>query len=395
MKGSSVKKTKPDKDIPLFDLRVSAEAKRRVNQVLKSGWLTTGSQTTEFERKVSKMVKVPYAAATNSATAGLKAVLSAMDIGPGQEVITTPYTFVATVEAVLSAGAKPVMADINSATLNIDADEVERQITEHTALIMPVDIAGYPCDYRRLTPLCRQHGLPLVSDAAHAFGATLRGKHIPELTDATVYSFHSTKNVTCGEGGMVVSRSKRLIETVRTLGRHGLSSNAHMRRESKNKGYNAIAVGTKANMSDLHAAVGLGQLQVFETNQRKRARLARQYQQNLAGLDAYLELPFIEDGFEHAWHLFIIRLHLSRLKIDRDRFIDLMARRGIECGVHFRPVFEFELFRDLLGVSADDLPNAAYAGRRVVSLPLYPHLKLAEVDYVCSCIQDICRKHGR
>ncbi len=390
-----MKEPKAAKRIPLFDLKVSAEAKRRVNQVLKSGWLTTGPSTAEFEREVARLLKTPHAVATSSATAGLKAVLMAMGIGSGKEVITTPFTFVATIEAVLSVGALPILADINPSTLNIDADEVDRKISDRTALIMPVDIAGYPCDYRQLVPLCQQKGLPLVSDAAHAFGAILRGRHIPEMTDGAVYSFHSTKNVTCGEGGMVVSQHKPLIEAVRTMSRHGLTSNAHMRRRSRESGYDAVAVGLKANLSDLHAAVGLGQLQAFEANQRRRQRLAQQYQNNLVSLDSYLELPFIEDGFQHAWHLFIIKLHRSRLKVDRDRFIRLMAKRGIECGVHFRPIFEFEFYRDLLDVSDRYFPNAAYAGRRVVSLPLYPHLKLSEVDYVCGCIEDICRRHSR
>lgn len=388
-------KRKPDKHIPLFDLKLSAEAKRRVNQVLKSGWLTTGSVAAEFEEQVSQLLNTPYAVATNSATAGLKAVLMAMDIGPGMEVITTPFTFVATIEAILSTGARPILADINPATLNIDADEIERKITDRTALVLPVDIAGYPCDYRRLVPLCQQRGLPVVSDAAHAIGATLRRRHIPEMVDAAVYSFHSTKNVTCGEGGMVVSQHKSLIETVRTLGRHGLTSDAHSRKRKGQVRYDAVTVGLKANMSDLHAAVGLGQLRVFQTNQRRRARLAQRYRSNLTGLDSFLELPFIEDGFEHAWHLFIVRLHQSRLKINRDQFIEHMAERGIECGVHFQPVFEFEFYRDLLSISDRYFPNTAYAGRRVVSLPLYPHLKLTEVDYVCDCIEDICREYGR
>ncbi len=381
--------------IPLFDLKVSAAAKKEVAKTLVSGWLTTGPRVAAFERAVAKLLGVRYVAAVSSATAGLQLALKAIDIGPGAEVVTTPFTFVATLEAIMATGAKPVLADINPDTLNIDPDEIERKITDHTGALVPVDIAGYPADYQRLGAISRELSIPVVSDSAHAVGAAYRNRSIPRLADAAVFSFYSTKNLTCGEGGMVVSKHKAMTETVRCLARHGLTSHAWTRKTGSEQAYDAIFEGFKANMSDVHAAIGLGQLGTFASDQKRRELLARRYLENLQDLSELAELPTIQRRYRHGWHLFIIRLHLSALKIDRDRFIRLMAVRGIECGVHYRPVFELSYYRDALGLSPQYFPNSAYAGRRVVSLPLYPGLKASEVDYVCECAAEIIRKHRK
>ncbi|MFH1687629.1 MAG: DegT/DnrJ/EryC1/StrS aminotransferase family protein [bacterium] len=381
--------------IPLFDLRLSSQAKKEVAAVLKRGWLTTGPAVTRLEKGIAKLTRVPFAAALNSGTSGLQATLAALGVGPGREVITSPLTFVATVQAIMAVGARPILADVDLDTMCLDPDEVERKIGGRTAVVMPVDMAGLPANYERLVPICESHKLPLISDAAHAMGATCRRKTIPQLADAAVYSFYSTKNITCGEGGMVVSRHQMLIDAVRTLARHGLTSNAHARNRSGDWQYDALGLGLKANMSDLHAAVGLGQLAVFSENQQRRRRLVERYRKNLGVLDDFLVLPSSPKGYQHAWHLFVIRLRLSRLKIDRTRLIELMARRGIQCGVHFQPIFELSFYRQALGLSENFFPNTAYLGRRVVTLPLYPHLKFSEVDQVCEAVASILKRHRR
>ncbi len=390
-----MKARKGKKHIPLFDLTLSARTKKEVSATLASGWITSGPKVEAFERAICQHMHVKYAAAVSSGTAGLYLALRAVGAEKGCEVITSPFTFVATVEAILMTGAVPVFTDIDPNTLNVDPDEVARKISDRTIAVVPVDIAGYPANYTPLNKICKERSIFLIADAAHSFGAAYRNTTIPNMTDATVCSFYSTKNLTCGEGGMVLSRRKELIEQVKRLALHGLTSSVYERTKKKKWEYDVVDFGFKANMSDVHAALGLGQLASFEKDQAKRSARAERYIKNLAGLSDFLELPVIDKHYRHGWHLFIIRLHLSHLKIDRDRFIALMSNYGIECGVHYKPIFELTFYRDALRLSGQYFPNAAYAGRRVVSLPLYPTLKITDVDYICGCITAIMSKHAR
>ena len=382
------------RSIPLFDLKLSARTRKRVNEVLSSGWLSSGPLGRELEKQAARMIHVRYAAAVSSATVGLQMVLEAVGARKGSEVVTTPFTFCATAEAILRAEAIPVFADIDPATLNIDPDEVARKITSKTIAVMPVDIAGHSSDYEKLQPLCGEHRLPLLADASHALGATCRGKSVAQMTDAAVHSFQATKNVTSGEGGLIATRHKIMAERIKLLSRHAMTSNAYQRRTANKWEYDVVGLGIKANLPDLNAAVGLGELSVFEKNQAKRRKLAARYKKGLAGLEDHLELPVENDGCRHAWHLFIVRLHLSNLKIKRNRFIKLMADEGVQCGVHYKPLFEMSYYRQL-GFLPGYFPNAAYAGERVVSLPMYPHLTLGEVDYICEKARTTLRKHAR
>lgn len=390
-----MKNSRGKRSIPLFDLTLSAKARKEVASTLASGWLTTGPKVAAFERAVCRHLNVKYAAAVNSGTAGLYLALKAIGAGKGREVITTPFTFVATIEAILMTGATPVFADIDPRTLNIDSEEVARKVSDRTVAIVPADIAGYLADYELLNKVAGERSLYLVADAAHSFGAAYQSKTIPNLTDAAVFSFYSTKNLTCGEGGMVLSRHKQLIDKVKCLSLHGLTAGAFERKLTNKWEYDVVDFGFKANMSDIHAAVGLGQLTAFGKDQANRATLATRYIKNLSHLSNFCELPVIEKRCRHGWHLFIIKLHLSHLKIGRDLFIELMVNCGIECSVHYKPVFELTYYRDLLGLSEQYFPNAAYAGRRVVTLPLYPSLKVSDVDYICDCVAAIVNRHAR
>jgi len=381
--------------IPLFDIVLSSKAKKEVAATLESGWITSGPKVTAFEKAVCRHLNAKYATAVSSGTAGLYLALRAIGTGKGKEIITTPFTFVATIEAILMTGATPVFADINPHTLNIDPNEAVRKVSNRTVAVVPVDIAGYPSNYELLNKICKERSLFLIADSSHSIGAAYRNKTVPNLTDAAVCSFYSTKNLTCGEGGMVLSRRKQLIDQVKRLSLHGLTSSTYERKLKNKWEYDVVDFGFKANMSDIHAAVGLGQLATFKKDQAKRAALAHRYMKNLASLSEFLELPVIERHYQHGWHLFIIKLHLPRLRITRELFIKLMADYGIECGVHYKPVFKLTYYRDLLGLSEQHFPNAAYAGRRVVTLPLYPSLREKDVDYVCDCIATIVNKHSR
>jgi dTDP-4-amino-4,6-dideoxygalactose transaminase len=376
----------------MYDIRIDAATRRRVDAVLRSGWLTTGPVTARFEKAIAAKVRVRHAVALSSNTAGLELCLRALGIGAGREVVTSPFTFVATAEAILNAGAQPVFADINPHTLTVDPEEVARKVTDRTGALMTVDIAGYPCDYALIKRIADHFSFPLIADAAHSLGARFKRKTVAGWCDAAVHSFHATKNLTCAEGGMLVSRHKVLADRVRLLSLHGLTSTAYQRKRAGNWHYDVLEPGMKANMTDVSAAIGLGQLDIFEKNQERRRKIADRYATNLAHLSDFLETPAAAKGVEHAWHLYIVRLVLDRLKIDRDRLIRLMRRRGVECGVHYMPLFVFSLF-NRLGIDPRHFPNTLYAASRVVSLPMYPHLALADVDRVCEALESLCRRY--
>lgn len=380
--------------IPLFDISLNPETIKLVNKTLRSGWINTGPVVETLEQRLKRFLGVSHVAAVNSATSGLELALRSFGVGAKAELITTPLTFVATAEVILRLGAKPVFADIDPLTLTLDPVSVSRKITARTATIMPVDLAGHPSDYTALRRVARSAGLPVISDASHALGALYRGKSIGAWADATIYSFQSTKNLTTAEGGLVVARTNKAIETVRLTSKHGMSQNAYERKKSREFGYDVSVLGMKANLPDILAAIGLGQLKSLAGDQIKRERIAARYCHNLSDLSDLCKLPFVASNCNHAWHLYIIRLNLAALRIDRNRFIRLMAERRIECGVHYRPLFDLSYYRKL-GYSGKSLPVATAAGKQVVSLPLFPSLRLGEVDYISQCVSEILARYRR
>ncbi|MFH2050393.1 MAG: DegT/DnrJ/EryC1/StrS family aminotransferase, partial [bacterium] len=303
--------------------------------------------------------------------------------------------YVATVEAIIQAGAYPIFADINPATLTIDPRDIGKKISHKTLAIVPVDMAGYPCDYDALNKICNDNSVAMIADSAHAIGAAYKKKSIPNHCDGAVYSFYSTKNLTCGEGGLVATRHKILGNRVRMITGHGLSKSTYKRKKDSSWEYDAIAAGYKANMSEIHAAIGLGQFKTYKKDQKTRIDLAKQYLKNLSGLKEYLFLPVEEKNYQHGWHLFIIKLNLANLRIDRNQFIIEMAKAGVECGVHYKPIFELSFYRDHFGLSRQMFPNTFYAYQCIVTLPLYPLLKKNDVDFVCEKIEKIIKKHKR
>ena len=318
------------KKIRFYDLALSPSTMREVAQTLRSGWITTGPATAKLESEIGKLVGVRYTAAVSAATAGLVLALRAAGVKRGDEVITSPFSFVAGAEAILNLGAAPVFADIDPLTLNIDPDQVARHVSRRTSAILTVDIAGYPCDYRRLRAIAGTRGISLVSDSAHALGASFSGKSIPHWTDLSVFSFHATKNLTCGEGGMVASRDKNLIDHVRLWSKHGMSANAYERKQSDRWFYDVTNLGFKANMSDILASVGLGELKSFAKNQARREQMAMRYLSNLSIAEDVIAFPQLQKGYHHAWHLMIVCLNLQRLKCSRNEVIGLMAERGVD-----------------------------------------------------------------
>ena len=365
-----------------------------INEVLdslRSGWLTTGPRTKRFEEDFAAFAGVgTEAIAVNSATAGLHLALEAVGVGPGDEVITTPYTFTSDAEVVCYLGADPVFVDIDPATFNIDPDRIEAAITPRTKAIIPVHFAGLSCDMDAILAIARKHGLKVVEDAAHALPTTCNGRLIGSLdSDATVYSFYATKTITTGEGGMIVTRNHEIAKRCRIMRLHGISRDAFDRYTSTKPAwhYEVVAPGCKYNMTDLAAALGIHQLRKANAFQRKRQAMAARYDDAFKGLPLILP-PHAPAGDTHAWHLYVIRL-TNDAPVNRDRFIEIMAEKGIGCSVHFIPLHLHPYWRDRYNLKPNDFPQALHAYVRAISLPLYTKMTDEDQERVIQSVKEI------
>lgn len=365
-----------------------------VVDTLRSPWITTGPKTQRFEQEFAATLGAPGAAAFNSCTAGLHVALRALDIGPGDEVITTPMTFVATANVVEHVGARPVFADVDPETLCIDPTQVEAVLTPRTKALLPVHYAGHPAELDALRAIARARGLAIVEDAAHALPAAYRGQRIGAGSDPVAFSFYATKNLTTAEGGMLTG-TPEFLERARQLGLHGMSRDA-WRRYGKGGSwkYDVVAPGFKYNMPDVAAALGLHQLRRLEAFQARRREVAARYTQAFVHEDA-LELPAERGHVEHAWHLYVLRLRPGTLRIDRDRFIEEMAERNIGTSVHFIPVHLHSYYRLKYGYAPNDFPVAHANYERMISLPLHPGLSDDDVADVVEAVRDIIDRFRR
>ena len=383
-----------DNFIPFHRPSIGEEEINEVADTLRSGWLTTGPRAACFEREFSAHVGAPYAIAVNSATAGLHLALAGMNVGPGDEVITTPLTFCATVQAILHVGASPVLADIGLDG-NIDPEQILKRITTRTRAVIPVHLAGLPCEMGPIWALAREHGMYVIEDAAHAVGAHYEDRPIGAgpagigaASDAVVFSFYATKNLTTGEGGMITTHRPALAKTMRMLSLHGTSHDAWDRyTEHGNWHYDVLAHGFKYNLSDIQAAIGISQLRKLEHFIERRTLYAGIYHRGLGGLEE-VELPPDNPRSRHAWHLYTLRLNLQRLKIDRAKFIHELRQKGIGASVHFIPIPLHQFFARL-PLAKYPCPQAILLYPRIVSLPLYPAMTEEEVQYVAQSVREI------
>jgi dTDP-4-amino-4,6-dideoxygalactose transaminase len=362
---------------------------------LRSGWLTTGPKTERFAEQFREYVGGRFAAPLSSATAGLHVALLAHGIGPGDEVITTPMTFAATLNVIVLVGATPVLADIDRATLNVRVEEIEKKITDRTRAVIPVHYIGQPCDMDPILALAAGRGLAVIEDAAHAIGTEYRGRRIGSFPTTSVFSFHPNKNITTGEGGMVVTNDEQVFETVSLLKFHGMDRNAWKRfAKAGSPRYDIALPGYKYNMMDIQAAIGLHQLRKLDGFIEKRAAIAAAYDRELAG--APLLLPKrVPWPSRHAWHLYAPLVDLERLTIDRDRFMAELKERNIGCGLHYSAAHEFSYYHDRFGWEPMDYPEAHFVSERIVSLPLFPDMTESERGDVVEAVFDIAKKFGR
>jgi dTDP-4-amino-4,6-dideoxygalactose transaminase len=366
-----------------------------VVSVLRSGWLTTGARTAQFEKEFKQYVGAPHALAVNSCTAGLHLALAALGIGPGDEVITTPLTFCATVNTILHVGATPILADIGPDG-NIDPKSIEARITERTRAIMPVHYTGLACDMEAIWDLAKRHRLKVIEDAAHAAG-TYAGK-LPigaGPSDAVAFSFYATKNLTTGEGGMVTTHDQDLLDRMKVLCLHGINKDAWNRYSEEGSWfYQVTEVGFKYNLTDIQSALGIHQLRRQEEFIATRAAYARLYNDILGGL-AEIETPAFPADGRHCWHLYVIRLNLDRLDIDRKGFINELRSHGIGTSVHFIPVPLHPAYRDIPTLAADLCPRTIELYPRLISLPLYPAMTEEQVRYVGETVRELAHRHSR
>ena len=383
--------------VPFHVPSIDQEEIDEVIRTLKSGWLTTGPRTMEFEQQFREYTGAPYAQAVNSCTAGLHLALKALNIGPGDEVITTPITFCATVNVILHAGATPVLADVGPDG-NIDPASIKERITPRTRAIMPVHLAGLPCDMDAIWSIAEQHGLHVVEDAAHAAGAhysgrpiggeSARGRH----STATAFSFYATKNMTTGEGGMVTSHDPEVANRLKILCLHGISKDAWNRYSDRgNWYYEVLEPGFKYNLTDIQSSIGIHQLRKLDGFIAARARLVGMYNQLFDGV-AEVEVPPEKGGCRNAWHLYMLRLNLDRLEIGRDEFIAELRARGIGTSVHFIPIPLHPFFDKFRHRPENQCPRALELYYRLISLPLYPAMKPEQVALAARAVKDIVHK---
>ena len=367
--------------LPFTRPTIDEETIQAVAEVLRSGWLASGPKVAELEAALSRYLGGRPVRTQTSATAGLEMALRACGIGEGDEVITPALSFVATANVIVRVGARPVFVDVGLDSRNIDLDQAEAAITARTRAILPVHFAGLPADMDRLYALAGRHKLRVIEDAAHAIGSTWRGRRIGSFGDLVCFSFHPNKNITTIEGGAISGGSPEELRAIELHRWHGLVKSAADQ-------FDTLLAGGKANLSDVAAAVGLGQLRHLERfNARRRELVARYFE--LWSDNPPVRLPERGDA-GHSWHVFTPLLPLERLRISRLQFMEAMKERGIGVGVHYPAIHLFTAYR-ALGYREGQFPNAERIGRETVTLPLFPAMELTDVDRVVEATTEILR----
>jgi dTDP-4-amino-4,6-dideoxygalactose transaminase len=359
---------------------IEEEDIQEVVACLRSAWIGTGPRVAQFEADFAAYKGVDAAVAVNSCTAALHLSLLAAGLGPGDEVITTPMTFCATVNAIHHAGATPVLADVDPLTMNIDPAEIERRITARTKAVLPVHFAGRPCDMDAIMDIAARHKLKVIEDCAHAIETEYKGQKVGTFGDFACFSFYSTKNVVTGEGGMILAKHEEDIARLKVLALHGMSKDAWKRFGDEGfKHYQVIECGFKYNMMDIQAAMGIHQLRRVEANWAKRTTVWHRYIHELSALPIGLPAP-LDTYTRHAHHLFTILVDEEVTGVSRDAFLDRMTAQGIGVGVHYLSLPEHPFYQRTFGWHPEDYPNAMRIGHQTVSIPISP--KLTENDTI-------------
>lgn len=377
----------------IFGSPVIEEAE--INEVvasMKTGWLGTGPKVARFEKEFAVFKNVKYSAALNSCTASLHLSILAAGIKPGDEVITTAMTFCATVNAIIHAGAVPVLIDVEPGTMNIDASRIKSKISNRTRVILPVHFAGRPCDMDTIMDIAGRYNLKVIEDCAHAIETKYKGKETGTFGDFGCFSFYVTKNIVTGEGGMVISNNEEDIARIKILGLHGMSKDAWSRFGDEGyKHYYVVDCGFKYNMMDIQAAIGIHQLKRVDEYWQRRKEIWKRYNEAFADLSIILPSP-PEPDTRHAYHLYTILIDKEKTGISRDAFLDAMTRENIGVGVHYLSIPEHPYYQKAFGWRPEDYPNAMRIGRQTISLPMSAKLTDEDVEDVIKAVNKVLKK---
>ena len=364
-----------------------------VEQILRSGWLTTGPKVKEFERQFAAFVGARHAIAVNSCTAALHLALDAIGLKEGDEVLVPTLTFAATAEVVFYFHARPVLVDCCPVTLNMDPNRIEQAITPRTRAIIPVHFAGQPCEMDQIRDIARKHNLAVIEDAAHALPARYRGQMVGTIGDITCFSFYATKTITTGEGGMITTDNDEYAERMRIMSLHGISHDAWKRYTAQGSWrYDILSPGYKYNLTDMAAALGVEQLKKCNLFHEKRKHLVGCFDRAFRETPA-IKTPVARDHIEHAWHLYVIQLDFDRLTINRDQFIEELRDANIGCSVHFIPLHLHPFYRDTMHADARRYPCATQIFEKIISLPLYPRMSAQDQQDVIDAVHRIIAIH--
>lgn len=377
-----------DQFLPFSPPFLGEEEIAEVVDSLRSGWITTGPKTKRFEQEFRDYVGAPAALALSSCTAALHTALVLGGIGAGDEVITTPVTFTATVAVIEHTGARPILVDVEPDTMNIDPALVRAAVTPRTRAVIAVHYGGHPCDLDALRAICEEHRLLLIEDAAHAVPAKYKGRYIGSGENPVAFSFYATKNLTTAEGGMLTG-SQEMVNRGIVVSLHGMDRDAWKRNDrSGSWRYDIVTPGFKYNMTDIQAAIGLQQLRRIEAMHARRREIVRQYNEAFAEMGVF-ELPAERSDVQHAWHLYPLRLISDRVAVSRDRFIEELRARNIGTSVHFIPIHTFTYYRERYGYRPEDFQVALDCTEREISLPLHPGLSEKDVVDVVDAVREV------
>jgi UDP-4-amino-4,6-dideoxy-N-acetyl-beta-L-altrosamine transaminase len=356
-----------------------------VVEVLKSDWITSGPKIKEFEDVLSHYIGCKYGVAVNSGTSALDIAVASLELPEGSEIITTPFTFVATSNAILYNNHNPVFADIRADTFNIKPDEIRKKITDKTRAIIYVDYAGHPCDIAEIKEIADEHGLYLIEDACHALGAEYKGKKVGNFADITIFSFHPVKHITTGEGGMAITNNEEFVKKMMLLRNHGIDKEAKDRFGSDaGYAYDMKLLGRNYRMTDFQAFLGISQLKKLDGFIKKRSDLALRYNELLNNVN-FIRLPVVKSRIKHAWHIYTI---LLEKQVDRNEFYNYMRTANIGVNVHYIPVYRHSYYSNSFGFNNSDFLVTEDISKRIITLPLYPEMGLDEFEYIIELIRE-------
>jgi len=387
--------SKVETKVPFHRAALGEEEAHAVAEVVRSGWLTMGAKTFEFEAQFARYIGCRHAIAVSSCTAALHLSLEAIGLKAGDEVLVPTTTFTATAQAVTYLGGCPVLVDIDPLTLNLDPNDADRKISPRTRAMIPVHFAGQPCDLAELYELASRHQLRVIEDAAHALPSAYRGARVGTLAELTAFSFYATKPLTAGEGGMITTNDDSHAERLRAMRLHGIGQDAWKRYSGEGSWYyEVLEAGYKYNLTDLQAALGVVQLGKCDRLHEARRQIAKRYTHAFEAAPA-LQVPAVLADRQTSWHLYVLRLHLDRLTIDRNQFLAELAERGVGASVHFIPLHLQPFYQRRFGYQAGDFPRAEGEYRRCLSLPIYPSMSGEEVEQVIFAVLDAARAAAR